>query len=178
MAPEEYEYELRVPKERVAVLIGVKGEVKKLLERETKTKIEVDSKEGEVKIKGSDALLLYQAREIVRAIGRGFNPDTARLLLKQDYGFEMINISQYAKTKKNIERLKGRIIGEKGKSRRTLEILTQTHLCIYGKTVCIIGPIEQLVDARRAVESLIAGSSHAHVYKWLEKRRRARRAVL
>lgn len=178
MAVEEYEYELRIPKDRVAVLIGVKGEVKKMLERETKTKIEVDSAEGGVKIKGRDALLLYLAREIIRAIGRGFNPEIARLLLKQDYGFELVDISHYAKTPKALARLKGRVIGEKGKSRRTIETLTQTHLCIYGKTIGIIGPIEQLGDARRAVESLLAGSTHAHVYRWLEMRRKLRREVM
>ena len=31
---EEYIYELKIPKERVAVLIGKKGEIKKLAEKE------------------------------------------------------------------------------------------------------------------------------------------------
>ena len=79
---EEFAYELRIPKERVAVLIGKKGEVKRGLEHATKTKITVQSDEGEVNITGKDALLLYLAREIIRAIGRGFNPDVAQVLLK------------------------------------------------------------------------------------------------
>jgi ribosomal RNA assembly protein len=46
---------------------------------------------------------------------------------------------------------------------------------VYGKTVGIIGRVEDLVYARRAVESLLGGSRHATVYGWLEKRRKEAR---
>jgi len=175
---EEFAYELRIPKERIAVLIGPKGEQKRALETETKSKIEVDSEEGDVHISGTDALLLYLAREIVRAIGRGFNPDVAMLLLKQDYGFELIGIEEYARNANDLERLRGRVIGEGGKSRRTIEELTDVRLCVFGKTIGLIGPIEHLVDARRAIESLLSGSPHAHVYRYLEKKKKERRLML
>ncbi len=175
---EEFSYELRIPKERVAVLIGTKGETKRALEHETKTKIQVHSEEGEIKITGNDALLLYLAREIIRAIGRGFNPDVARQLLKQDYAFEIVSIVDYARNPGDLPRLRGRVIGEGGKARRVIEELTSTTVCVFGKTVGIIGPAEKITDARRAVESLLAGSPHAHVYKWLEKRKKQRRSPL
>lgn len=167
---DEYSYELRIPKERIAVLIGIKGEVKKQLELVTKTKIEVDSDEGEVTISGTDALYLYTAKEIIRAIGRGFNPEIAQLLLKQDYSLEIIDISTYAKNKDDMIRLRGRVIGECGKSRRIIEDLTQTHISIFGKSVAIIGSFEGIGMARRAVETLLEGAPHSNVYKWLEKR--------
>jgi len=169
---EEFEYILKIPKERVAVLIGKKGEEKKQLENELGIQITVDSQEGDVTIIGKDAIKVYTAREIVRAIGRGFNPEIARLLLKVDYGFDIININEYAKTKKDAERLKGRVIGQEGKSRATLEELTGTSICVYGKTIGIIGPFDSLVLARRAIESLLSGSLHTPVYRWLEKRKR------
>jgi ribosomal RNA assembly protein len=168
---EEFEYILKIPKERVAVLIGKKGEEKKQLENTLDVQITVDSKEGDVTITGTEALKVYTAREIIRAIGRGFNPDIARLLLKVDYGFDMININEYAKTKKDAERLKGRVIGQEGKSRATLEELTGTNICVYGKTIGIIGPFDALALTRRAIESLLSGSLHTPVYRWLEKRR-------
>ncbi|MBD3304115.1 RNA-processing protein [Candidatus Woesearchaeota archaeon] len=168
---EEFEYTLKIPKERVAVLIGKKGEEKEQLENTLNVQVTVDSKEGDVTITGKEALKVYTAREIVRAIGRGFNPDIARLLLKVDYGFDMIHINEYAKTKKDAERLKGRVIGQEGKSRATLEELTGTNICVYGKTIGIIGPFDALVLARRAIESLLSGSLHTPVYRWLEKRR-------
>lgn len=168
---EEFEYVLKIPKERVAVLIGKKGEEKRQLEKTLGVQIAVDSREGDVTITGKEALKVYAAREIVRAIGRGFNPDAAKLLLKVDYGFDMINIYDYARTKKDAERLKGRVIGQEGKSRATLEDLTGTNICVYGKTIGIIGPFDALVLARRAIESLLSGSLHTPVYRWLEKRR-------
>lgn len=169
----EYNYELKLPKERIAVLIGKKGEIKNRIEEETKTEIKVDSKEGDIFIKGNDALSLFNAREVITAIGRGFNPEIAELLLKGDYGLEIINITEFTgKSKSTMMRLKGRVIGKEGKSRRTIEELTECYITIYGKTIGIIGRPEELANARRAVESLLSGSPHANVYKWLEKRRR------
>ena len=169
---EEYSYELRIPKERVAVLIGKKGETKKELEEETKTKIDVDSKEGEVRISGKDAISLFSLREVIRAIGRGFNPDIAKLLLKPDYCFELISLNEIAKNKSDMLRLKGRIIGAEGKSRKIIEELAECYICVYGKTIGIIGQSEEVAIARIAVNNLIKGSRHSSVYRWLEKKRR------
>jgi len=168
---DEFSYELKISKERVAVLIGKNGSVKNDLEKETKTKIAVDSKEGDIVVTGEDALLLYAAREVIRAIGRGFNPDIAKLLLKQDYSFELIAITDFV-GENHLVRIKGRIIGSDGKARRIIEELTESYVCVYGKTVGIIGTHENIVAAKRAVEALLSGSPHASIYKFLEKRRR------
>ena len=119
----QYSHELKIPKERVAILIGKKGETKKELEEITKSKITVDSKDGDVFIDGDDALSLFSVREVIKAIGRGFNPDIAFLTLKPDYIFELININDFAKTKNDSIRLKGRVIGNEGKSRSHIEEL-------------------------------------------------------
>jgi ribosomal RNA assembly protein len=168
---EEFSYTLKIPKERVAVLIGKEGSIKKRIEEETAIQIRIDSDEGDVYIKGEDALKLYTCREIIKAIGRGFNPEIALLLLKYDYSFEMISLNEMIKPSA-MERIKGRIIGSDGKSRRTIEELTRCFICVYGKTVGIIGETENVALARRAVESLIQGSPHSSVYKFLERKRR------
>ena len=169
---EEYLYELKIPKERIAVLIGKSGEEKRQIEIITETNIEVNSKEGEVTIRGKDAINLYTSKEIVRAIGRGFNPEIARLLVNQDYGFELLIIN--GKTSSDFVRLRGRVIGEGGKSRKTIEELTETNICVYGKSIGIIGPSKNIPAARKAVEMLLKGSPHPHVYGMLQKRRRKR----
>ncbi len=177
----EYSYELKVPKNRVAVIIGKEGCVKKEIEESTKTKLVIDSKEGDVFVAGEDALGLYTAREIIRAIGRGFNPDVARQLLKPDYVFEIIDVGEYVgKSRDAMLRLKGRVIGKEGKSRKLIEELTECSISVFGKTIGIIGLPEPVANARQAVEALLRGSMHANVYKWLEKRRREqkRRAVM
>ena len=168
----EYSYELKVPKNRVAVIIGKEGSTKKEIEEATSTKLNIDSKEGDVFVSGEDALGLYTAREIIKAVGRGFNPDVAKLLLKQDYVFEVVDVSEFVKSKDAIVRLKGRVIGKEGKSRRLIEELTECNISVFGKTIGIIGLPEAAANARQAVESLLKGSTHANVYKWLESRRR------
>ena len=176
----EYSYELKVPRNRVAVIIGKEGSIKKEIEESTKTKLNIDSKEGDVFVSGEDALGLYTAKEIIKAIGRGFNPSIARLLLKPDYLFEVVDLSEFVKSKEAMLRLKGRVIGREGKSRKLIEELTETNISVFGKTISIIGLPEGAASAKQAVESLLRGSTHANVYKWLEKRRRElkRRAIM
>ena len=169
----EYQYELKMPKARVAVLIGKEGSVKKKIEEETKTKLNIDSQEGDVFVSGEDALGLYSAREVIKAVGRGFNPDIALSLLKPDNIFEVINLVDYiGKSKEGLLRLRGRVIGKEGKSRRVIEDLTDCQICVYGKTVGIIGLAEKVGIAKQAIESLLKGSAHANVYKFLENKRR------
>lgn len=167
----EFMYALRIPKERVPVLIGTKGSVKKRLEEDLNVQLKVDSVEGDVQVFGDDALTLLSAREIIRAIGRGFNPDVALSLTKPDYALEIIDLKDYADTKKALIRKRGRVIGEAGKARRTIEELTETHISVYGKTIAIIGRIEDAQAARKAVDALLGQATHSSVYKNLEQRR-------
>jgi len=166
-----FAYEIKIPRERIAVLIGKNGEIKKKLETATGVNIKIDSKEGDVFIEGEDALQLYMIRDIIRAISRGFNPEIALLLLKQDYVFELIDITRYVK-ENHMLRIKGRIIGKEGKARKIIEELTGSFISVYGKSICIIGELESVRLCKRALESLLQGAPHSVVYKWLEKRRK------
>lgn len=170
---EEYFYELRIPRERIAVLIGTKGQTKNELEKETNCKLDIDSKEGTVKILGDNALELFSTREMVRAIGRGFNPEIAKQLKKQDYYLDIIMLPR--EEKNIIDRIRGRVIGERGKAREHLEMTTNTNISVYGKTISIVGPYENVAIARQAVEKIIMGAPHAHVFNWLEKRMKVMR---
>ena len=164
----EFVYDLRIPKERVAILIGKKGETKKELEKQTKTKIVVNSKEGDVMIEGDDALGLYTVREVIKAVGRGFNPEIAKQLLKQDFVCEYVNIPDFIRSRNQYKRLRSRIIGTEGKARKTIEKLTNTYICVYGKTVAMIGQSDEVLKAKKAVESLLKGAPHSHAYYHLE----------
>ncbi|MFT4343366.1 MAG: KH domain-containing protein [Candidatus Woesearchaeota archaeon] len=167
----DYLNQVKIPLDRVAVLIGKDGETKEHIEKETSCSIDIDSKEGEVSIQGADPLKMFICGEITKAIGRGFNPEIAILLTKIDYVLEIISINEFAKTQNDVIRLRGRVIGKEGKSRKIIEDILEVHICIYGKTISIIGRGESVSLARRAVESLLNGSTHATVYKWLEKQR-------
>lgn len=172
MTSEEYSYEIKIPKERIAVLIGKQGEMKNTIEENTKTKLQIDSQEGDVIIIGNDPIKLLAAKDIVQAIARGFNPELAQQLLKYDYVLETVLVTDYAgKSKDASERLRGRVIGKEGKSRKVIEQLTETDISVYGKTISIIGLPENAAMAKKAIENLLAGNQHSNVFKWLEKRR-------
>ncbi|MCA9477638.1 MAG: RNA-processing protein [Nanoarchaeota archaeon] len=172
---EEYTYELKIPKERIAVLIGKDGQIKTELEEQTKISIHIDSQEGDVVLKGTDSVNLYLLKDVIKAVGRGFNPEVATRLLKQDYVLELIQMSDFVKSKDSMIRLKGRVIGKGGKARETIEELTNCSISVYGKTISIIGFCDDVPICKRAVESLLTGSPHSSIYKWLEKNRKANR---
>ena len=171
---EEFEYYLKIPKDRIGVIIGEKGEKKRELESLLGVALQIDSEEGDVVLKGTDNIKLFTGHEIIKAIARGFNPDIAKLLLKTDYMLEIINITEYATTKNQMIRLKGRVIGEQGKSRRAVEELAEAYIVVYGKTISLIGQADNVYAAKRAVDMLLSGAPHATVFRLLERLKRDR----
>jgi len=167
----DFEQTLKIPKERVAILIGTKGETKKALEKDTNSKINVDS-EGAVTITSKDSISSWIAKQIVKAIGRGFSPEIARLLLNDNYVFELIELKDFASNEKGMKRLKGRVIGERGKAQKTIEELTDGYIAIFGKTIGLIAEVSKMETLRTAIEMLLSGARHATVFAKLEKQRR------
>ncbi|MEK6906937.1 MAG: KH domain-containing protein [Nanoarchaeota archaeon] len=165
--------EVRIPKDRIAVLIGKKGETKYKISKLTHTKIKVNSKEGDIIINGNNGLDVYLAKKIIIAVGRGFNPEIALTLLEEDKDIEIINILNFSrKTKNDIKRVKARLIGREGIARKLMEQIANVEISIYGKTVSIIGNQFNLNIARHAVINLLHGSKHGKVYSYLEKQRK------
>ena len=56
MSMDKFQYDVKVPKERIAVIIGEKGEKKRELEADLGVKLAIDSEEGDVFITGKDAI--------------------------------------------------------------------------------------------------------------------------
>ncbi|MHA1754053.1 MAG: KH domain-containing protein [Candidatus Odinarchaeia archaeon] len=166
---------LKVPKDRVAVIIGKKGETKKLLEKLTHSNIEVDSKNNTVKIEPSDEntdpLLFWKTKFIILAIARGFSPQNALKLLQDDILLEIIDLDRFTNSKKSKIRIKGRIIGENGKTRRTIEELSECKISVYGDTISIIGDQYAVRIAKHAITMLINGYPHSAVYRYLNKKK-------
>lgn len=166
---------LKIPRERVGVVIGKGGAVKDKIEELTRTELEVDSESGSVAIKPTDdmedPLSVWKARYMVKAIGRGFNPEIALKLISDDMMLDIINLPDYVgKSKKAILRQKGRIIGKEGRTRDIITEMTDVYLSVYGKTVSIIGDFEHLQVAREAVDMILNGARHKSVYAFLEKK--------
>lgn len=164
--------DIKIPEERIAILIGKKGETKRLIQKEAKIFLKVDSETGTVNISADDGYDLYLGEKIIKAIGRGFNPKIALILLRENSSFEIIDMNEFTKTKSRLKVLKGRVIGTDGKFRRTLESLLNVDLEVYGKTIGIIGETEKVLIARQAIINLLSGSKHTNVYSWLERQKK------
>ena len=168
---------VRIPKERIGVLVGPDGKVKREIEEKLMVELQIESEYGGVTItlseKAADPSLLLRAKDVVTAIGRGFSPEHAfRLLNNTDDIFDFIDLRAiFGRSESDIKRVKGRIIGAEGKTRRAIEELTDASVVVYGHTVGFIGTFEQVDAARNAVQMLIDGCQHHTVYKYLQRKR-------
>jgi ribosomal RNA assembly protein len=175
--PEVSQQFIKVPGERIGVLIGKKGAVIERIKQECRVKVEIESETGNVIVE-YDSRTLYEgnpfkALEIISAIARGFSPERAFKLLHEDVVFQLLDMRDYVgNSQSSMSRLKGRIIGERGKSRRTIEELSGADVSVYGHTVGFIGIFEAIRVAVEAIILLSRGSSHKSVYAMLQNYRR------
>jgi ribosomal RNA assembly protein len=168
---------LKIPRDRIGVLIGPKGKAKKRIENFFKVILEIDSESGAVEIiltpEAQDITIIFIVKNIVQAIGRGFSPVRAEILSREDYDLNILDLRDYVGDSRNaLSRVKGRIIGKDGKSRSILEELTETRVSVYGYSVGIIGHVESLNVAREAILMLVKGSFHKTVWNYLYAYRR------
>jgi ribosomal RNA assembly protein len=169
-----FEQIVRVPLERVAVIIGKDGTVKRKFENACGVEMKVDSEGGMVTIKAQSLELgdPLKAISLVEAVGRGFSPQRALRLVEEDTALEIIDLRGYAgKSENSLERIKGRIIGLHGKSRRLIEELTGCSISVYGRTVSVIGEVSEVKLASDAIRMIASGSRHRSVYNMLQKAR-------
>jgi ribosomal RNA assembly protein len=118
-------------------------------------------------------LSVLRAKDVVTAIARGFPPEKAFQLFDEDMMLEVLSLRDiFGKSESDMQRVKGRVIGREGKSRRNIEEITQAQLAVFGHTIGIIGNYDALSLAREGVEMLIKGRQHATVYEHLKNRRR------
>jgi len=169
---------VRIPKDRIGALIGPEGKVKERIEKQLNIGISIDSETGDVTLtltpNATDPSVLFRAKEVVTAIGRGFAPDRAfRLIQDEDALLEVIDLREiFGRSLSDLQRLKGRIIGQEGKTRRIIEELTDADVSVYGHTVSIIADADEMDIAKEAIRMLLQGRQHSSVYRFLHRKRR------
>jgi len=163
---------VKIPQDRIGVLIGEGGETLREIERRAEVRLDVDSENGSVAVEQTgDPVRGLKAPEIVRAIGRGFAPEDALVLLEDDMMmFDVVDIDAAARNDTDRKRKKGRLIGEDGRTRELMEELTGATVVIYGSTLGAIGTPEQTQVVREAAERLLDGAPHGSVYSYLERK--------
>jgi ribosomal RNA assembly protein len=163
-----------VPENRIAVVIGKNGKTKKIIEKKGECILEINSDTGEVWIKEEkDPYLSYKTADVIRAIAHGFSPKKAFNLFKDLYYLEVIDIGEYAKKNPNrLRRIKARLIGRQGRTRKNLEELSSSLFSVYEDTVSIISDNVHLEIAKRATDMLLIGRQQHTVYRYLVKKQR------
>jgi ribosomal RNA assembly protein len=173
-----FQYLIKVPDDRIGVLIGKNGKVKSEIEEKCKVQLEINSSSGDVVVSSLyeplSEMQPFKAIEIISAISKGFSPQRANLLLRdEDLIFQIIDLKEYAgKSSNTMDRIKGRIIGQAGKSRRTIEELSGAYISVSGHTVALIGKFDEVRLANDAIIMILKGSTHKAVYEVLQQARR------
>lgn len=130
-------------------------------------KVKITNRGKEIFIKGSPEDE-YTAEKVIDALNFGFPFSVALFIKNEDFIFETIPIKDYT-NRKDLVRVRARIIGTKGRTLKTLNNLTKCFFELKDNLIGIIGHPEHIKNAQEAVISLIKGAKQANVYAYLEK---------
>jgi len=169
----------RVPKDRIAVLIGKSGKTRKMIEAACGGDLNIDSQTGDVSIswKGEpDPIGRMKAPDVISAIGRGFSPERAIHLLEDNFFLRLYNIREWVGRQPNqTRRMRSRLIGTNGRIRTLIEEMSRCEIAVYGSTVAVMGDNDALSLATPAIEGILDGSEHSTVLFGLEQDKRRQR---
>jgi ribosomal RNA assembly protein len=169
----------RVPKDRIAVLIGKSGKTRKMIEEACEGDLSIDSQTGDVSIswKGEpDPIRRMKVPDVISAIGRGFSPKRAVQLLEDNVFLRMYDIREWVGRQPNqTRRMRSRLIGTNGRIRTLIEEMSRCEIAVYGSTVAVLGDNDGLSLATPAIEGILGGSEHSTVLFGLEQDKRRQR---
>ena len=169
----------RIPKARIGVLIGRRGETRKRIEAVSGAKLDIDSESGDVMAiwqPDIDPIVRMKMPDLIKAIGRGLAPSRAIQLLEDNCFLRLYDMREWVGKQPNqLKRMRGRVIGREGKIRAKVEQMSGAEIAVYGSTVCVIGDEEALAIATPAIERILRGSEFGNVIQNLEKERRRQR---
>jgi|TARA_B110000914_G_scaffold190101_1_gene175882 ribosomal RNA assembly protein len=175
------EHLARIPKDRIAVLIGKRGATRKMIEEACGASLYIESKSGDVSViwpegEAVDPIVKMKLPDVISSIGRGLAPKRAIQLIDDEVFLRMYDIREWVGRQPNqTRRMRSRLIGTNGRIRSLIEELTGTEMAIYGSTVLVIGDQESLALATPAIEGILQGSEHGTVLFGLEQDRKRQR---
>jgi len=169
----------RVPKNRIAVLIGKGGQTRKMLEEISGAELDIDSQTGEVMAEWKEEpapVVRMKMPDVVLAIGRGLAPSRAIQLIQDDVFLRMYDIREWVGRQPNqTRRMRSRLIGRNGRIRSLIEEISNCEMAIHGSTVLVIGDRDGITLAGPAIEGILRGSEHSTILHGLEQDRKRMR---
>jgi ribosomal RNA assembly protein len=137
------------------------------LEKELNVTLNITGKEVSISGESEEE---YIAERVIEALDFGFPFAEALKIKKEDIMFEILNVKECT-SKKDLESVRGRIIGKEGKAIRTISSLGDCAIELSGNKLGIIGNCENMRPVEEACKLLIKGTKHANVYAYLEGHR-------
>lgn len=135
------------------------------LEKILNVKIKIQGKK--VTIEGSP-MDEYEASLVLDAINFGFSAKKALSLKNENLLFRILNIKKITR-KKNLQDVRARVIGKEGKTRKTIENITNSEVLIKDNEIGIIGNAESIDEISTIITNLVRGTKQSNVYRYLEK---------
>ena len=145
---------------------------RKILKNKVRLEHELDVKitnKGKVLFVEGEGEQEYLAIQVIEAIDLGFKIVQALLLIQDDFILEKINIKDITK-RNDLERVRGRIIGTDGRTKKIIENLSDCFISLHDNVVGIIGLTDNIEKAIQALTSIIQGSKQNRVYSSLERK--------
>ena len=129
--------------------------------------IQITNRGKEVKIEGSPEDE-YTAEQVLDAINFGFKFTDAIAIKEENKIFEIINLKDHT-TKKDMSKVRSRIIGKEGKCLTTLRNLTGSYIETHENKVGVISDPETIENVTEAIALIARGTKHSNVYAHLER---------
>ena len=153
--------------QEIGRILGKNKKNKKRLEEALGITIEIHDNIVEINSR-KGALDEYLVSKIIEALALGFDIFLALKLKDMDYELKKIDIKYYVKPSR-VNAIKGRIIGQKGKTKKVIERLSECNIILADHVVAILGKVENVEMTYPAIIALIRGSPQSKVYALLEK---------
>lgn len=151
----ESTFSLLFPKYREEYMKEYFPLIKKALEKEG-IKAELDLAKGSVSVsttkKTYDPFIIIKARDMIKLIARSVPYEQALRVLEDEISSDVIKIGTFVRNKERFVKRRQRLVGPKGTTLKSLELLTNCYILVHGQTVSAIGPHKGLQQVRRVVE--------------------------
>lgn len=137
-------------------------------ELEKKLKVEIKIQGRRITVNSKKTLDEYEASQVLEAINFGFSAKKALLIKEQGMLLRIINIKDFTR-KKNLKEVRARIIGKQGKTKKTIENISDCPLILRDNEMGIIGYPESIEELIGGITRLIRGTKQSNTYRYLEK---------